>query len=482
MNEQYQYDVYISYSKADEAWVAAELRPRLREAQVNFTDQHQFILGIPVLDEIERSIIESRRTLLVLTQKYLEDTWGHFGAFLSLSYGVESKNWSAVPLLAADCPTLPRVITALTSVNVAADGGQGWQQLITTLKAPLAPRQFSDLPDFARYGRRQADPREQAVTGGLRSLIDLMSVPEVKAAVRTFGENFRAARHQIQVLTDYKYMHDELHQLQRESYQTMFDAAKGFPDDANARGRLHTCELDLRFSVETIEEQLKSRTFAGYQHSWVRILKTALADLERANARKDPNALDRAVWGVNAVLGEQPVMLNHRLIEAARDLRLVDLVYALTAIRKHMHGDGLSAGAVSSFELAIENLSDLYYSLKSLVAEHDKWQEIDGHFRRVRGKYTLAELKNSRKILTFLLKTACAGRTDAWAHAFAPEGMRITKAIAAKDIEGTKEPFQMLYGFAGDRFIRVDKALKGLCEDLGRVGDSLNLLLSNIND
>jgi hypothetical protein len=147
-----------------------------------------------------------------------------------------------------------------------------------------------------------------------------------------------------------------------------------------------------------------------------------------------------------------------------------------------MHNDGLSTGAVSSFELAIENLSDLYYSLKSLVADHDKWQEIDGHFRRIRSNYTLTELKNSRKILSFLLKAACGDRAEAWAQAFPPQCMRITRAIAASDIEGTKEPFQLLYGFASDRFIRVDKALKGLCEDLGRVGDSLNLLLSNIND
>jgi hypothetical protein len=71
---EYRYDVFISHSHADQTWVRDELLPRLEAAGISYIDQLQFELGRPKLEEIERAITESRRTLLILTPRYLKDT------------------------------------------------------------------------------------------------------------------------------------------------------------------------------------------------------------------------------------------------------------------------------------------------------------------------------------------------------------------------------------------------------------------------
>ena len=75
MSEQaeYTYDVFISYSHADQEWVRRELPPRLERAGLEvIIDYRDFEPGAPLTTEMERAVLESRKTVLVLTPSYLD--------------------------------------------------------------------------------------------------------------------------------------------------------------------------------------------------------------------------------------------------------------------------------------------------------------------------------------------------------------------------------------------------------------------------
>jgi hypothetical protein len=65
------YDIFISYAKADHAWVEGYLLDALIQAGVHYYSEAAFALGAPRLIEFERAVKESQRTLLVLSPAYL---------------------------------------------------------------------------------------------------------------------------------------------------------------------------------------------------------------------------------------------------------------------------------------------------------------------------------------------------------------------------------------------------------------------------
>src|SRR5438309_2209089 len=111
-------DVYISYSRKDEPWVLNTLRKRLTEKGVKFTDRYNFNGGLPEVDEMMRYIRESRRTLLVLSPDYLEDTWGQYSNVFVGSYGMKTGRWLAVPVMVVECEPgkIPERLSFLTII------------------------------------------------------------------------------------------------------------------------------------------------------------------------------------------------------------------------------------------------------------------------------------------------------------------------------------------------------------------------------
>jgi len=61
----------------------------------------------------------------------------------------------------------------------------------------------------------------QSIIRGLSALTGLMYVPQVRTTVAVFYTDFMAATEQINVLGDYKDVHDNLHQLQFLCYNSI---------------------------------------------------------------------------------------------------------------------------------------------------------------------------------------------------------------------------------------------------------------------
>ncbi len=76
-------DVFINYRLHDEGWVRSWRLPKRKAAGVSAVDFHNFEPGAPRVDETERAVLESRKTLLILTPDYFTGEWEEFGSILT---------------------------------------------------------------------------------------------------------------------------------------------------------------------------------------------------------------------------------------------------------------------------------------------------------------------------------------------------------------------------------------------------------------
>ena len=70
---EYTYDVFISYSQADQDWVHDQLLPEFDKAGVRYIDQLEFVLGRPKLIEIALIIPQRMRAQITLVFEVLEE-------------------------------------------------------------------------------------------------------------------------------------------------------------------------------------------------------------------------------------------------------------------------------------------------------------------------------------------------------------------------------------------------------------------------
>jgi len=112
------YDVFISYSHADQAWVWEWLIPRLKAAGLAVcTDRESFDIGVPSLVNMENAVAASRHTLLVLTPAYLASEWTMYEQILTQTQDHSGLRRRTLPVLRQPCD-LPRRIAMLTYADL----------------------------------------------------------------------------------------------------------------------------------------------------------------------------------------------------------------------------------------------------------------------------------------------------------------------------------------------------------------------------
>lgn len=135
----------------------------------------------------------------------------------------------------------------------------------------------------------------QPVSEGLNALVTLMQVPEVKDAVITFRVVFQAACDQIDVIANYKALHDLLHTLEFQCYGVIVQAAKRFPDDDLALENLMEYELTLQDLLAELQQVAAQETIATNEVRWLAELKKAQTELNSAIAELEIGPLKRTI-------------------------------------------------------------------------------------------------------------------------------------------------------------------------------------------
>jgi TolB-like protein/Tfp pilus assembly protein PilF len=135
--QEFEYDVFISYSSHDKEWVRGELLKGIEKVGLRvFIDFRDFKGGAPSIKEMERGVSTCRKILLVLTPGYIESEWCEIENIMLHTLDPANRNLRLIPLLKTQCEK-PLRIGALTHVDFTddADFELAWHQLLTALGA-----------------------------------------------------------------------------------------------------------------------------------------------------------------------------------------------------------------------------------------------------------------------------------------------------------------------------------------------------------
>lgn len=142
MPDEFKFDVFISYSSHDQAWVRGELLTRIEKTGLRaFVDFRDFTRGAPSIKECERGVEKCRKTLVVLTPNYLKSGWAEFENIMVQTLDPANRDLRLLPLLKAPCDK-PLRIGALTHIDFTdgADRDLAWRQLLVALSKPPEPQ------------------------------------------------------------------------------------------------------------------------------------------------------------------------------------------------------------------------------------------------------------------------------------------------------------------------------------------------------
>jgi FtsZ-binding cell division protein ZapB len=179
------------------------------------------------------------------------------------------------------------------------------------------------------------------------------------------------------------------------------------------------------------------------------------------------------------VLALQPSNINHRLIGAARALRLAEIVVSLVAIRDALQQLKVDRERTAQFTSGVDALQQLDARLQALMVEHDQWQEVQRILGRIEDVmlHDLNELEFSWPDLSGRVTTLCQAQKGEWVDLFLQDSDQLAKAITAQNPVRIRSYFQRYRQRAGNRFFQVDTNLKELCAELRKVGDSLATII-----
>ena len=108
------YDVFVSYASADDQWVHDELVPALKGAGLRVCiDTDDFLIGMPIVDNIERAVNVSRYTVIVMTANWVASRWTDFEAQLVTTQDPGGKLRRLIPIMLIGCDP-PLRISRLT--------------------------------------------------------------------------------------------------------------------------------------------------------------------------------------------------------------------------------------------------------------------------------------------------------------------------------------------------------------------------------
>ncbi|WP_343410541.1 toll/interleukin-1 receptor domain-containing protein [Candidatus Amarolinea dominans] len=159
MTEQadYLYDVFISHSQTDKEWVWDELLSRLENAGLKvILDERDFEPGAPLVKEKERAVLQSRKTLLVLSPAYVAGDWTEFESVLVQTLDPAARKRRLIPVVRVPC-RLDLRIRPLVAVDLTAGSEVQWQRLLRALD-PNQPPAANPIQNLALAITESAAP------------------------------------------------------------------------------------------------------------------------------------------------------------------------------------------------------------------------------------------------------------------------------------------------------------------------------------
>jgi hypothetical protein len=120
-------DLFISYSHSDTDWLRNKLLPQIeRVGLTTIIDYRDFQVGAMGLLEMERAVLESRHTLVVLSPEYLVSEWCTFEQVMAQTLDPAALRRRTLPVLRAKCE-IPLRLRILQYRDLSKDTAEQWE-------------------------------------------------------------------------------------------------------------------------------------------------------------------------------------------------------------------------------------------------------------------------------------------------------------------------------------------------------------------
>lgn len=317
------------------------------------------------------------------------------------------------------------------------------------------------------------------VSKSLVSLLRLLARPDMRAAVVAFQTDFQAASSQIDQMNDFKMAHDLFQELENRYFLIQNDERR-LPADDLAWDSIAINEPELQGKISDLRVVTQRPTFATDEARWMAQLDKVSDSIRVGVEQFDLDELKRGTSLLYRVLNRTPSRINAQLVSTATALRLDALEQAMQTINTNLSASDLGRDSmVEEIANGVAALGGLDDRLTVLVKEHNAWQEIDDELRRVEGtlNQSIDELDDAWFDLEPMARDLAADQTAEWATELNDVVDKLDEALRDKVVVTVRRLFRRFQSQVRRRFRQVDLELLTLCQDLQRVGESLDLLL-----
>jgi hypothetical protein len=470
---QFPYDVFISYSHKDKAWVTSEFLPELEKANLRvIIDDRDFEIGKPSAQNMVRAIEQVRHIIAILTPNWVASDWTGFEGYLVTTADPIGKQSRLLPLMLEPCKPPPHI--AFLTYADFTDPARRPEEMERLLKAIRTHEELHDaLPVHTSHTSEYA-------RDGLKALIDLMRQLEaVRDTVVEFTVVFRDTRRQVEIVANYKDIHDELHEFQIQCYNRIIREMGGFPDDPLALENLIDSKLTLESKISNVRSIIARADYLASENAVLQSLQQGCTALDEALDKLDSELLKKSVRKLERVMALQPSRINSKLTAAARNLHLKELVKAMRTIHERITKLRVDEKKLRQFTDGVNGLEALHTALSALISEHDLWQQVDDRLHQIESDLDneLPSLGDSWNEVREMAAPLYAKKLEPWADVFRSLEKKLLTAIAEKNPAKTKSNFRLCRGRALDRFFQIDLSLKRSCENLRKIGEPLATVL-----
>lgn len=480
------FDVFLSHNSTDKPTVRQLAGALVQRGVKVWLDEWELIPGRDWQSALEH-IIEVVRSVAVLVGEDGLGPWEVREMRACINEFVKRK-MPVIPVLlphASAIPNVPLFLKSFTWVDFR-EGGLTEESLgnliwgITGVKPPPRRERHPENETPAHpYSWRTAGEMAGRSFDELKSLIGSSLVRDL---VIHFEEKFRSVRDQVAKLGDYKDLHDHLHEIEYSCHNLVAPQARRPDVDRIDWDLLGDAEITLQHILELLRDVQQRCCLPQQETAWIETLSGARADLQQANDNCDPKLLKRVDWLIGRTLRLELPQINVKLNHVAHELRLSVLVTVMKSIADSISDTAHRNVSIPHLEQGIEALLRLNQTLMSLVAQHDGWQRVNQELRLVEVslEQSTEELKMAWPDLILRVEALYDTVTADWVVSVRKDATKLDQVIGAADCSEVRVRFRQFQRQVSNRFYRVDRQLKDLCENLRQIDGPLGSLLGEI--
>jgi hypothetical protein len=332
-------------------------------------------------------------------------------------------------------------------------------------------------------------------TRAFQRLREMMANPVVKEIVAEHQPQLESAGAALQLLMDYKDVHDLLHDLQLKCYNYLLQETRRTERWIDWE-ILARPQQDLAALAGRAAELKQLDSMKGAPFGWVSELVQAREAFDRAAATRKLSPLKEARDLIRPILELQPTRFDATLCEAARKLPLDELEIALAEIAGKLSPKVLESPGGAAFSTGVASLPELSANLQTLTTEHGRWQKIANDFWRISALIDtdLDELLTSWPRLKIRLGQVCGSAEQPWSVELCQTTEKLGGLVASEPgpeapdaeeahrlwVAQVRQNYERCATNGGNRFYQVDFSLKRLCDQLRTVADALTQILHEL--